>query len=62
MTIVFQGHVEKLELSTGKVRATVRGAMHRIDAPLVVEMTKEEAAMYQPGTPVQIQIHPTGKP
>ena len=60
MTIVFQGHVEKLEMSSAKVKVTIRGAMHRMDQVMVVEMSREEANAYMPGTPVQIQVHPTG--
>ncbi len=62
MTIIFQGHVEKLELGTAHTKVTIRPAMQRMNEPLVVEMSKDESAQYHPGTPVQIQIHPTGKP
>jgi hypothetical protein len=63
MTIIFKGHVERLERG-GPLhsKVTVRGEIERISESLTINLSAVEAAYYQPGTPVQIQIHPTGKP
>lgn len=59
MTIIFQGHVEKLELGhKDGIKVTVRCDSNRMDQPIVVEASKAEADIYKPGTPLKIQIHP----
>jgi hypothetical protein len=61
MTVEFQGHVEKIVLGTSdRVHVFVHGAMHRTREKIVVEMSRQEAQHYMPGSGVTIQIRPCG--
>ena len=63
MTIEFQGHVSKMIFVTSdRVKAQIQLPMHRADLknPLFIEMSRDEAAHYMPGTGVMIQIRPHG--
>ena len=60
MTIVFTGHVEKMEegSSVDVVQLTIHGEVAVCREKLVVMCNKKDAAMYHPGTTVRVQIHP----
>jgi hypothetical protein len=62
MTIEFQGHVSEMKLGTSdRVKVRIQTAMHRMEGkPLDIEMSREEARQYMPGSGVTIQLRPSG--
>lgn len=60
MTIIFQGHVERIGLGhMNRVELTLRGSVSHLQTnPLILEVSKPEAEVYRVGMAVEFKIIP----
>ncbi len=60
MTIIFQGHVEKIGLGhMNKVELTLHGTVATVRTnPIILEVTRGEAEVYRVGMAVEFKIIP----